>query len=182
MILNQKRTHTTVAFYNGADALHANAVSRFMRYRNAVFKWNMIPTGVFYLQKESAAPFVELHINAAGCSGVGKRLTGMQGIFQRIGEQDAQVSVRCSGKSRERPLYIQGNTGFFCPPGKRRKDQIGGLIFTVPLHLLGFNLLTDAGYIGLCLFFLSVFDAGGQILQMVAQVMAVLAGQGLGLL
>ena len=51
MILNRKCTHTAVAFHNGADALHANAVFRFMRYRDAVFKWNMIPTGVFYLPK-----------------------------------------------------------------------------------------------------------------------------------
>ena len=150
--------------------------------RKHIFKADRVFAWICYLQKESAAPFVELHINAAGCSGVGKRLTGMQGIFQRIGKQDAQVSVRCSGKSRERPLYIQGNTGFFCPPGKRRKDQIGGLVFAVALRLLRLERLTNIGTVGLGLLRLSASDALRQILQMVAQVMAVLTGQGLGLL
>ena len=93
MILNQKRTHTAVAFYNGADALHANAVSRFMRYRNAVFKWNMIPTGVFYLQKESAIPVIKLHINNTGFLCGGKGLTGVERIFQCIREQHTQITV-----------------------------------------------------------------------------------------
>ena len=93
MILNQKRTHTAVVFHNGADALHANAVSRFMRYRNAVFKWNMIPTGVFYLQKESVVLIVKMHINDAGFFCGGEGLTGVQRIFQCIREQHAQITV-----------------------------------------------------------------------------------------
>ena len=93
MILNQKRTHTTVAFHNRTNTLHANAVSRFMRYRNAIFKWNMIPTGVFYLQKESAIPVIKLHINDTAFLGGGEWLTGVERIFQCIREQHAQIAV-----------------------------------------------------------------------------------------
>ena len=63
MILNQKRIQATVAFDDGTDALHANAMTRFVGYRNTVFKGNVIPTGVFHLQKESAILVVKLHIN-----------------------------------------------------------------------------------------------------------------------
>ena len=49
MILNQKRIQATVAFDDGTDALHANAVTRFIGYRNSIFKWNVIPAGVFHL-------------------------------------------------------------------------------------------------------------------------------------
>lgn len=49
MILNQKRIQATVAFDDGTDALHANTVTRFIGYRNSIFKWNVIPAGVFHL-------------------------------------------------------------------------------------------------------------------------------------
>ena len=74
MILNQKRIQATIAFDDGTDALHANAVTRFIGYRNSIFKWNVIPAGVFHLQKETSTPVIKLHINDACLFRSGKGL------------------------------------------------------------------------------------------------------------
>ena len=116
---------------DGTDALHTDPVPRLIGHGYILFKADRVLTGVCYLQKELAAPLVELHVNGAGCSRGGKRTAGVERVFQRVGEQNAQATVRYQDKSRERTLHMQGDTIPFRPPGKEGEDQVRGLDFAV---------------------------------------------------
>lgn len=83
-ILHQKGIHTAVAFHNGTDALHANAMSRFVGHRNSIFKGNLTAAGIFYLQKKMVIFIIKLYINDACFLCSRKRLTGVQCVFQCI--------------------------------------------------------------------------------------------------
>lgn len=49
IILYQKRIYAPVVFHNVADTLHANAMARFIGYRNSIFKLYIITAGGFNL-------------------------------------------------------------------------------------------------------------------------------------
>ena len=105
----------------------------------------------------------------------------MKGVFQRVGQQHAQIAVGDQEKGWERHRRVQGNA---VPAGALRKggeDEICRIVFTVPLYLLCLDLRADTGDIGLCPLCLPLFDTARQILQVVTQVMAVGAGLLLGL-
>lgn len=101
----------------------------------------------------------------------------MDRVFQRIGKQYAQILVGYHNKGRKRALDLHINVIFLCPTNKGRQNQIRRFIFTIALYFLRLDLLADSGYVLLCLFLLAVFNAGGYILQMMPQVMPVLASQ-----
>lgn len=106
-----------------------------------------------------------------------KALAGMNRVLQGVGKQDTQVAV-CDAKLRRyRALYLHADFRFACPACKGGKNQIHCLIFTVLLHFLRVDFLTNAGNIRLRLCTLSVLDIGGHILQMVPQVVPILACQ-----
>lgn len=68
-----------------------------------------------------------------------------------------------------------------CAGSKGGEDEVGGLVLAVNIHLAGFDLGTYTVDVLLCGFRAAVLDAGGKILQMMAQVVAVGAGLALAL-
>ena len=148
---------------------------------NAVFKPDWFGAGIGHLQKEPAVLLIAPHRNDGGCFRSGQILTGVKGVFQRVGQQHAQIAVGDQEKGWERHRRVQGNA---VPAGALRKggeDEICRIVFTVPLYLLCLDLRADTGDIGLCPLCLPLFDTARQILQVVTQVMAVGAGLLLGL-
>ena len=62
-MLDEERIDSFISLYDCANALHTNSVTGLIRYRNSVFKANIVFTGVCHLQKDFAALFIELYLN-----------------------------------------------------------------------------------------------------------------------
>lgn len=105
---------------------------------------------------------------------------GPERIFQRIGEQHAEVCLGHRDKLRDMSLNVEQHTTVLRPACKGREDEVRSLVLAVGRHLAGLYLGADALDVLLCLLSPAVLDAGGDVLQMVAQVVAVGASLLLG--
>ena len=169
--------HASIPFHNGADTLHTNAMLRSVRNRQSFVEGDVRPARVCDLQKEFFSFLIALHIDGAGCLRRVKALAGMNRVLQGVGKQDTQVAVCDAKLCRYHALYLHADSRFARSACKGRKNQIHCLIFTVLLHFLRVDFLTNAGNIRLRLCPLSVLDIGGHILQVVPQVVPILACQ-----
>ena len=93
VILHQKAAHAVIMFHNGTDALYANAMPLFVGYGDAIFKKNLLFAGIFHLQKQMVIFMIKLYINDACFRGCSDGLAGVERVFQRIGQKNAQIAV-----------------------------------------------------------------------------------------
>lgn len=141
----------------------------------------LLLAGVRDLEEKFLAPLVKVHVDDAVLPRLHQGGAGVQGVFQGVGQQHAQVAVRGQDKVREIAQHLHGDPGLFRLAHKGREDEVHGVVFAVALDLLGLDLLADGGDVFFRLVLLVVLDAVEDVLQVVAQVVAVAAGQILGL-
>lgn len=93
-VLHRKAAYTLIPFYDGANALHTNAVPGASGDGDTVLKANILPTVVDDLQKDLSVFLVKLYINSVPCLVLPKLSVSVDGIFQRVGQQYAQIALR----------------------------------------------------------------------------------------
>ena len=146
-----------------------------------MLKADSIHAVIDHLKKELAALFVGLHLNAAALAYLLRPPpTGVQRVFKSVGQQHAKVAFGQRQSMGQLRVDGQGNPLCGGPPRKGGKNQIGGLVFAVDRNAAGFNLIADRADIGLRLCVLTVSKTRGEILQMMAQIVAVGPGLILG--
>ena len=91
-------------------------------------------------------------------------LPGVQGIFQRVGKQHTQVAVRQRQHQRDGGMHPEVDAAVLRAGCKGRENEVCGLIFTVDVHLAGFDLCAHAVDVFLRGFGTAIFDAGGNVL------------------
>ena len=138
------------------------------------------PAGVGHLQKEFAALLVGHRLDVAVLALRPQPLTGVERVLQRIGQQHAQVRLRHRQELGHLRPDPQGDAAVLRPLGEGGQYQVHRLVLAEPAHLLGLDLGTDLTDIGLRPLRLSVFNAAGQKLHVMPQVVAVGAGLPVG--
>ena len=91
-------------------------------------------------------------------------VTTVQGIFQRVGKQHTQVAVRQRQHQRDGGMHPEVDAAVLRAGCKGRENEVCGLIFTVDVHLAGFDLCAHAVDVLLRGFGTAIFDAGGNVL------------------
>lgn len=149
-------------------------------HRQAVFKLYPLRAGIDELQKEMPILFPGSDFNVCRAILRFHPAAGPERIFQCIGEQHAEVCLGHRDKLRDMSLNVERHTAALRPACKGREDEVRSLVLAVGRHLAGLYLGADALDVLLRLLSPAVLDAGGDVLQMVAQVVAVGAGLLLG--
>ena len=103
-------------------------------------------------------------LHNSGLSGLTLALPGVQGIFQRVGKQHTQVAVRQRQHQRDGGMHPEVDAAVLRAGCKGRENEVCGLIFTVDVHLAGFDLCAHAVDVLLRGFGTAIFDAGGNVL------------------
>lgn len=94
LLLLGKAVNAAVFLHDGADAAHTQTVARLPGHRHAVLKQNGCAAGICQLQEKTPVLLVGGCLNVGGEPGGILPLAGMQGVFQRVGQQHAQVAFR----------------------------------------------------------------------------------------
>ena len=148
--------------------------------RDALPELHVRQTAVGDLQKQLFPFFVPGGLNKSPLPCFAAAHGGVQGIFQRIGKQHAQVALRDRQRLRDARLHRELYPGLGGAVGKGRKDQVRRFVLAVGGHLAGFDLAAHAADVAQRLLGAAVLDAARQKLHVVAQVVAVGAGALLG--
>lgn len=106
---------------------------------------------------------------------------GVKGVLQGVGQQHAQVALRNGQHMGQLGVDGQGHVLVFRPGGKGRQDQVGASFSAIDGQAAGLDLRVDGADILSGLVDLAVLQTGVQILQVVAQVVAIGPGLPLGL-
>ena len=135
------------------------------------------------MQKEPPGLLVDtkFYLDCTGSPCCCEGQTGVESVFQSVREDDAQIVIRNGEQAGECALYIHPHAGILSPFGKGSQNEIYCLVFTKAPHLLVIHFRVDPLNVLLGTVRLPIFDTRKQVLQMVAQVVAVPGCDGLGL-
>ena len=84
----------------------------------------------FSIRTVSRQSFEGLHINALSTA-IHRLAAGVNRVFQRIGQQNAKLGFPDGQLRREYRPNVKGNSQRFRTAGKRRKNQVGRLVFAI---------------------------------------------------
>ncbi len=144
-----------------------------MGHGHAVFEEDLAGAGVADLQKEGTVLFIGHYVRIAGQPLLLRGAAGAQRVFQRVGQQHTQVGFRHRQDLRDLGADLQRDGHILRPGVEGGENQVSRLVFAKGLHLSCFDLAADLMDILPGLRGSSVFNAGVQILHVVAQIMAV---------
>ena len=148
--------------------------------RDAIPELHVRQTAVGDLQKQLVAFFVPGGLDKGFVPGFAAAHGGVQGVFQCVGKQHAQIALRDGRLLRDACLHRELYPGLGGAVCKGRKDEIRRFVLAVDGHLAGLDLAAHAADVAQRLLGAAILDAACQKLHMVAQVVAVGAGALLG--
>ena len=134
-------------------------MARLVGDRNALPELHLRRTAVDDLQKQLVPLFVPGGLDKGTLPGGVATHGGVQGVFQRVGKQHAQIALRDGQLLWDARLYRELHPGLGGALCKGRKDQVRGFILAVGGHFAGFDLAAHAADVAQRLLGAAVLDA-----------------------